>query len=209
MYTDYQIDTYLSERFSFVDIPLDDLGLTFTPLGDFADQFSGANELFSFLPNYEASRFVDIVEDEGLFLAPDITTNGVNEETTALYVSFDFSTEFNEFPIDLNVGVRYEDTDVRAYSVQPGILALNYRHAEELRPLFDDTATAQELGGGYTRVLPNFDFSMELTGEVKTRFSYSRTLARAGISAMFPSTNIDARPDGPFNASQGLSLIHI
>ncbi|QHJ10005.1 hypothetical protein FX988_00214 [Paraglaciecola mesophila] len=203
MYTDYQIDTYLSERFSFVDIPLDNLGLTFTPLGDFADQFSGANELFSFIPNYEASRFVDIVEDEGLFLAPDITTNGVNEETTALYVSFDFSTEFNEFPIDLNVGVRYEDTDVSAYSVQPGILALNYRHAEELRPLFDDTATAQELSGGYNRVLPNFDFSMELTGEIKTRFSYSRTLARAGISAMFPSTNIDARPDGPFNASQG------
>ncbi|GAA69289.1 MULTISPECIES: TonB-dependent receptor [unclassified Pseudoalteromonas] len=203
MYTDYQIDTYLSEQFSFVDIPLDNLGLTFDEQGDFADEFSGSDQLFPFIPRYSANDFVDIVRDEGLFIEPNISTNGVEEQTLAIYVSFDLKTEFNDIPIDMNVGVRYEDTDVTGYSVKPGVVAFNYRHAEELRPVFAATATPQELEGGYTRILPNFDISADLDDGFKTRFSYSRTLARAGIGGMFPSTTINARPEGPFNASQG------
>ncbi|ARD22381.1 TonB-dependent receptor [Shewanella japonica] len=203
MNTDYTIDTRLSEVFSFVDVPLDDLDLGFIPLGDTADQFPGANNLFPYISQYDVHQFIDIVKAEGLFAEPNIKTNGVNEETLAAYLSFDFDTEFNDMPVKMNVGVRYEDTDVTAYSVQNGIIAMNYRHAQELRPVYDDTPTAEELTGSYTRILPNFDFNMSVTDELVTRFSYSRTLSRAGISAMFPATNVSARPGGPFNASQG------
>ncbi|WP_119969223.1 TonB-dependent receptor [Shewanella japonica] len=203
MNTDYTIDTRLSEVFSFVDVPLDDLDLGFIPLGDTADQFPGANNLFPYISQYDVHQFIDIVKAEGLFAEPNIKTNGVNEETLAAYLSFDFDTEFNDMPVKMNVGVRYEDTDVTAYSVQNGIIAMNYRHAQELRPVYDDMPTAEELTGSYTRILPNFDFNMSVTDELVTRFSYSRTLSRAGISAMFPATNVSARPGGPFNASQG------
>ncbi|MEZ9138785.1 MULTISPECIES: TonB-dependent receptor [unclassified Shewanella] len=203
MNTDYTIDTRLSEVFSFVDVPLNDLDLGFIPLGDTADQFPGANQLFPYISQYDVNQFIDIVKNEGLFAEPNIKTNGVNEETFAAYLSFDFDTEFNDMPVKMNVGVRYEDTDVTAYSVQNGIIAMNYRHAQELRPVYDDTPTADELSGSYTRILPNFDFNMSVTDEIVTRFSYSRTLSRAGVSAMFPATNVSARPGGPFNASQG------
>ncbi|WP_096739516.1 TonB-dependent receptor [Pseudoalteromonas atlantica] len=203
MYTDYQIDTYLSEQFSFVDIPLDSLGLTFDDAAGFADGFSGSDQLFPYMPRYSAHDFVDIVKNEGLFLEPNVSTNGVQEQTMAFYVSLDVSTEFNNIPIDMNVGVRYESTDVTGYSVKPAIIALNYRHAEELRPVYADEATPQELEGEYTRILPNLDLSADLDNGYKARFSYSRTLARAGIDAMFPSTTINARPGGPFDASQG------
>ncbi|MCL1143198.1 TonB-dependent receptor [Shewanella gaetbuli] len=203
MNTDYSVDTRLSEVFSFVDVPLTDLDLGFIPLGNTADQFPGANQLFPYISQYDVNQFIDIVKSEGKFAEPNIKTNGVNEETFAAYVSFDFDTEFHDMPVKMNVGVRYEDTDVTAYSVQNGIIAMNYRHAQELRPVYNDTATSEELTGSYTRILPNFDFNISVTDELMARFSYGRTLSRAGISAMFPATNVNARPGGPFNASQG------
>ncbi|WP_440875951.1 TonB-dependent receptor [Thalassotalea sp. PLHSN55] len=203
MRTEYQIDTYLSEVFSFVDVPLDDLDLTFIPLGDTADEFSGANLLFPEIPQYSVHQFIDIVEANGVYTEPSIKTNGIEEDTTSLYLSFDFDTEFNDMPVRVNAGVRYESTDVRAYSVQQGVLAMNYRHSQELRAVEDGVFAEQDLTGEYSRVLPNFDFSMNVTDEVVTRFSYSRTLSRASISAMFPSTTLNARPGGPFNATQG------
>ena len=193
-----------SGSFFFVDIPLDNLDLTFVPLGSTGDQFSGQSELFPLLPEYSANQFIDIVKNEGLFGAPNVTTNGVEEETNSLYVSFDFETEFNDMPVDLNVGVRYEKTDVTAFTVQEGITALNYRNVEELEIRFDGVMAAQSVEGEYTRILPNFDFSMEVTEDIVTRFSYSTTIGRAGLGSLFPGTNLLApRPEGPFRASQG------
>jgi TonB-dependent receptor len=203
MNTDYTVDTRLSEVFSFVDVPLTDLDLGFIPLGNTADQFPGASQLFPYISQYDVNQFIDIVKSEGKFAEPNIKTNGVNEETFAAFVSFDFDTEFHDLPVKMNVGVRYEDTDVTAYSVQNGIIAMNYRHDQELRPVYNDTATSEKLTGSYTRILPNFDFNISVTDELMARFSYGRTLSRAGISAMFPATNVNARPGGPFNASQG------
>jgi TonB-dependent receptor len=203
MFTDYKIDTYLSEQFSFVDIPIDSLGLEFEDTSGFLDEFSGSDQLFPFIPRYSAQDFVDIVKSEGLFREPNLTTNGVSEETLAFYVSLDIKTEFNDIPIDMNVGVRYEQTDVTGYSLQKGILGLNYRTSEELRAAYDSVVRPQELEGEYTRILPNLDLSANLDNGYMARFSYSRTLARAGIGAMFPSTNINVRPGGPFKASQG------
>ncbi|WP_394174112.1 TonB-dependent receptor [Thalassotalea litorea] len=201
--TEYEVDTYLSEVFSFVDVPLDNLDLDFIELGDTADQFPGTENLFPLIPQYNVHQFIDIVAAEGKFVEPSIRTNGISEDTTALYVSVDVDTEFNDMPVKMNAGVRYESTDVTAYSIQNGIVAMNYRHVQELRPVFDDMPSEQSLSGDYTRILPNLDVSMTITDELVTRFSYSRTLARAGISAMFPATVVNARPGGPFNASQG------
>ncbi|MCF2946984.1 TonB-dependent receptor [Paraglaciecola aquimarina] len=202
--TDYQVDTYRSGSFFFVNVPLTNLDLTFIPLGDTGDQFSGADQLFPLVPQYSANQFIDIVKAEGQFGAPNITTNGITEKTDAIYVKFDFQTEFNEMPVDMNVGVRYEKTDVSAYSVQDGIVALNYRNVEELEVIDDNIQAAQSLDGGYSRILPNFDLSLEATDDIVTRFSYSRTIGRPGIGSMFPGTSLNApRPEGPFRASQG------
>ncbi len=203
-HTDYTVDTFLSTRFAFVDVPLNNLDLSFVPLGDTADQFSGTDQLFPLIPQYDVNQFVDIVRQEGQFQEPNIVTNGIGEKTLAAFLSFNINAEFNDIPMVLNVGVRYEDTDVTAYSIQPGIVDLNYRNLQEVEVLFDTEATPQELEGNYTRILPNLDFSAQISKDVKARFSYSTTLARAGISAMFPSLNINnSRPGGPFIATQG------
>lgn len=202
--TEFEVITNNSGSFFFVNVPLTNLDLSFIDLGDTADQFSGQGNLFPLLPQYSANQFIDIVRDEGQFGAPNVATNGVTEETDSLYVKFDFETEFNGLDVDLNVGVRYEKTDVSSFTVQQGISALNYRNVEELAIVFDGTPAAQSVTGKYTRVLPNFDFSLNATEEIITRFSYSRTIGRPGIGSLYPGTNLLApRPEGPFRASQG------
>ncbi len=202
--TESEVITNNSSSFFFVNIPLTNLDLNFVPLGDTADQFTGQNNLFPLIPQYSANQFIDIVKAEDQFGAPNVATNGVTEETDSLYIKFDFKTEFNDLDVDLNVGVRYEKTDVSSFTVQQGISALNYRNVEELSVVFDGSPAAQSVTGNYTRVLPNFDFALNVTEEIVTRFSYSRTIGRPGLGSLFPGTNLLApRPEGPFRASQG------
>ncbi|MFC3120316.1 TonB-dependent receptor [Agaribacter flavus] len=202
--TKVEVDTARRGEFGFVNIPLGSLDITTRPIGDAADQFPGQENLFPVFLRYDASDFIDIVTAEGQLTNPNISENGVTEETDALYVSFDFETEFNELPVNLNVGVRYEDTDVSSFTVAQGIQALNFRNDQELQVIFDGVEAEQSISGGYTRVLPNFDFSMEVTEDIVTRFSYSSTIGKPGLGFLFPGTNLNApRPRGPFRASQG------
>ncbi|WP_049720986.1 TonB-dependent receptor [Gilvimarinus polysaccharolyticus] len=202
--TTYDVDAYSTLTFEFVNADISSLDLDVNPLGDFGDQLDGADQLLPFLVSYDAKEFIDILDAQGDYYVAPPTINKVEEETLAAYVTFNFETEFNGFPIALNAGVRYEDTDTSGTSIQNGITNLNYRNTEELQVLYDDTPSAQTLTGGYTRFLPNLDVKIDLNESLVGRFSYSKTLARPDVSAMFPATQISvARPNGPFNATQG------
>ncbi|MGA9659426.1 MAG: TonB-dependent receptor [Asticcacaulis sp.] len=201
--TNYKIDTALSATFSFVNVPLTNLDLTFQPLGSTADQFNGANKLFPQIPFYSAQQFVDIVEANGQYALNPPVLNGVEELTSAAYVSFDFATDFNNMPVNANLGLRYEKTDVTAYSIQQGVTGLNFRHSQELQIIYDGVAAKQTLTGSYSELLPNMDINMSLRDDLVIRGSYSKTIARSSISSMFPATTLTARPGGPYNASQG------
>ncbi|WP_078084070.1 TonB-dependent receptor, partial [Microbulbifer mangrovi] len=203
--TDYQVDAYDSQSFAFVDLgDLASLGIDFEQRGDFGDQIGSNSGLFPLLADYEASDFIDAVKASGQYFQATPTFDKVTEETLAAFVTADFETEFNGYPVRLNAGVRFEDTEVTGTSIQNGILGLSFWHDEELREINDDTPSADTLDGDYTRFLPNLDASISLTEELVARASFSRTLSRADISAMFPSTSLDvSRPGGPFNASQG------
>ncbi|QKX17553.1 TonB-dependent receptor [Microbulbifer sp. YPW1] len=203
--TDYRVDAYDSQSFAFVDLgDLASLGIDFEQRGDFGDQMGSNSGLFPLLADYEASDFIDAVKASGQYFQATPTFDKVTEETLAAFVTADFETEFNGYPVRLNAGVRFEDTEVTGTSIQNGILGLSFWHDEELREINDDTPSADTLDGDYTRFLPNLDASISLTEELVARASFSRTLSRADISAMFPSTSLDvSRPGGPFNASQG------
>ncbi|WP_105101547.1 TonB-dependent receptor [Microbulbifer pacificus] len=203
--TDYQVDVYESQSFAFVDLgDLQALGIKFEDLSDFGDQMGNNSGLFPLLGDYEASDFIDAVKASQQYYEATPTFDKVSEETLAAYVAMDFETEFNGYPVRLNTGLRFEDTEVVGTSIQNGILGLSYWHDEELREVNDDMPSADTLEGDYTRFLPNLDASIDLTDDIVARASYSRTLSRADISAMFPSTSLDvSRPGGPFNASQG------
>jgi iron complex outermembrane receptor protein len=203
-YTDYKVDTLLSATFRFVNVPLGGLDFSFVPRGSTLDQFKGADQLFPQIPIYSATEFVGIVEDAGLFAIDPPALNGVREKTKSAFMSFDLETDFNAMPVKINAGIRYEKTNVSAYTVQNGIVALNFRHPQELQVIRDTTPARQELKGDYDVFLPNVDFRIDLTDDLVARASYSKTIARSSLSAMFPATNfLNSLPGGPFIVSQG------
>ncbi|RME62527.1 MAG: TonB-dependent receptor [Alphaproteobacteria bacterium] len=209
-YTSYDVNTLRSATFAFVDpqfagvnLDISGLDLQFNPIGKTANKFSGSENLFPLLVQYRASDLIDIIRDAGLFFENPPTTNSVGEDTIAGYASVDLESEFNSMPVRMNAGVRFEHTNVTSVSVQPGIIGLNFRQPEELQVIRETEATPQKLKGQYSRVLPNVDIDIEPIDDLVFRASYSQTLTRADISALFPSINVGARPMGPFNASRG------
>lgn len=194
-YTDYTVDTAQFATFAFVDIPLDGLDLSFVD--------SGYANMFPQIPRYRVTNFIDIVEQEGLFFENPPQLDGVNEVTTAYFVSADFDTEFNNMPLKANAGVRYEETDVDAYSVQEGIFGFNFRNEVALQTIFDGVEAPQFLSSGYSVFLPNVAVSLEPKEDLLVKASYSKTIARSNIGSMFPGQSVSGRVGGPFNASQG------
>ncbi|WP_341938281.1 TonB-dependent receptor [Marinimicrobium sp. C2-29] len=202
--TEYNVDAYRTATFSFVNADLTDLDLNFYDRDNFGDDLGDTSGLFPYLTDYDAADFIDILDQQGDFFVNPPTINRIMEETTAAYVALDLETEFNDLPVTINAGLRYEDTDTEGTSVQNGFVDLYYRNTEELYVVPGETPSEQTLKGGYTRFLPNLDVKVDLSEDWVTRFSYSKTLARPDVSAMFPATQINVvRPNGPFNATQG------
>ncbi|AMJ93361.1 TonB-dependent receptor [Alteromonas stellipolaris] len=159
---------------------------------------------FEFLPIYSANDFLDLVREQSLYNEADVRRNGISEETTAVFLSFDFVTDFNNMPINASFGVRYEETDVESYSVQRPVVGFNWITPIQLAKVLAAEELTETLEGDYEQFLPNLDISMEITDDLVARFSYSKTIARSSIGAMFPATSLDLhRAGGPFRASQG------
>ncbi|CAB9493628.1 TonB-dependent receptor [Alteromonas macleodii] len=159
---------------------------------------------FEFIPVYSADQFISLTKEQGLYIEPNKSLNGIEENTTSAYLSFDFITEFNDMEVRANFGVRYEETDVESYSINRPVIGFNWLTPLEMSKVFADTEVFETLEGSYEHFLPNLDFSLNVTDDIVTRFAYSKTVARSDITAMFPATSLNNHlATGPFRASQG------
>lgn len=117
----------------------------------------------------------------GLCASENWTTDRrTSEDTTAVYVQADFDLETNTGkPLDLRVGLRYEETDITSSALSPDYTGLNWNAGNEIalvRLGNDSTITTFE--GKYDYWLPNLDASVDITDTLVARFSWGRTLAR-------------------------------
>lgn len=118
----------------------------------------------------------------------------VNEETMAFYVQFNFETEFNDFPISMVVGLRYEDTDVTSNSLERPATNLVWLSGSEWSYIFADSESFSDGTGNTSEFLPNFDLAIDITDDIIGRFSYSRSMTRPNISALRSATSFGASP---------------
>ena len=112
------------------------------------------------------------------------------EETTAVYVQANMSTEWGDMPVDMRLGLRYEETDVTSDALAPNYTSLVWVAGNELT-LTQDGSTFTTGTGSYDFVLPNFDFSIDLTDSVIARFSMSKTLTRPNYDAIQGGLTLD------------------
>ena len=137
-------------------------------------------------------------------IVPAEDRSQIGEESLAIFVNAIMEWEIGDLPARLNVGLRWENTDVRGTSFQNLPIALQTTSPTEQQVLQSANVVDYTLAGKYDEILPAVDFSLETTEDTMLRFSYGKSLARPDLNALRPSLTIaDTRPFGPFNAVQG------
>ncbi len=152
----------------------------------------------------------------GYCASTDWTTDlRTTEETTAAYLQFNWTGDIASIPANLQVGLRYEETDVTSAALDTVYDGSSWVGAgNELnitRALDQDGNVIQSFTnvlGSYDVTLPSFDFDIEPWQDVVLRASVSETITRpsyndikGGLSPngtqFFPNTRPQASSGNP------------
>jgi TonB-dependent receptor len=112
------------------------------------------------------------------------TDSLVQEDTQAVYAQFAWNFEIGSMPSHLVVGARYEETDVASLNSILVPTALLWQDDNDFQVVRPTTATLVSGDGDYNNLLPNLDFDIGISDSLKARFSYSKTIARAGYGTL-------------------------
>ncbi|HKE95384.1 MAG TPA: TonB-dependent receptor [Povalibacter sp.] len=116
--------------------------------------------------------------------------NRVEEDTNAVYFQIGLKSELGAMPVNLLLGVRYEDTDVTStsYLIAPRGLIWQDNNDFSLAP--GTTVQPFAADAQYDHILPSLDFDIDLTDTLKGRVSYSKTIARPQYNQMRSSISV-------------------
>jgi TonB-dependent receptor len=136
------------------------------------------------------------------------------EEQLAVYAQLNLDMVWGNMPVNLDVGLRYEETDVASQAQVPIVDRLDWITGNEVPAVTAQDADGNavlgftELTGKYDHLLPNVDFNIEFIEDVLFRASYSETIGRPGYEAIQGGVTVASpcRVDGcdAFSGNPGL-----
>lgn len=126
----------------------------------------------------------------------------ITEDVFAAYVQFDTIFEVAGRDAYLNVGLRYEHTDVTSDTQSSPTAAVIWQGNNDFALASATSADGFSSAASYSNLMPNVDFAVDLTSDVKLRASYSRTIARATYDNLFASDSANT-PSGPTALASG------
>src|SRR5690606_24070231 len=104
------------------------------------------------------------------------------EETTSVYLQSALYFEVADMPVDINLGVRYEKTDVTSDVVQQVEDIIVWSNPTEWQLRFvPGGAQPVSFTGEHDVTLPNIDIKVEVTDEIIARMSMGKTITRAPL----------------------------
>lgn len=112
----------------------------------------------------------------------------IDESVLAAYGELVLDGEVGDMPMQVVVGLRYEETDVESASVQSIPIAKDWASDNDFTTRFGSVGVVSQKHS-YDNLLPNVDFSLDLTDEIKVRASMSKTIARPELGNMFVDTS--------------------
>lgn len=124
----------------------------------------------------------------------------IQEDVTSLYAQFDTAFSIADKDAALNVGLRYESTDVTSKTQSTPTGAIIWQGNNDFATVAGAATDGITLTSSYDNFLPNVDFSVDLTSDMKLRTSYSKTIARAVYGDLFASDEANT-PAGPTGLS--------
>jgi TonB-dependent receptor len=130
----------------------------------------------------------------------------VNEVTDAIFVQSEWDFDIGRFPARMNVGVRYEKTDVTSTVRQRVERQVNWVSASEWIMQYEPQTSASflSLSGSHNVFLPNLDLRVDLMEDVVGRFSVGKSIARAPLGALAGGRSLSGSPrPGSRSGGQG------
>ena len=120
------------------------------------------------------------------------TDNVISEDVVSLYGEGILDGEVAGRPMQVVVGLRWEQTDVEALAVQSIPLYKEWTSDNDHATVFSPEPQAVAQTFDYSNLLPSLDFSVDATDNLKARASFSKTIARAPYPGMFVDTTADS-----------------
>jgi TonB-dependent receptor len=119
----------------------------------------------------------------------------IQEKTWAAFVRASFQVDVAGRPFHFAAGVRNERTDVSSSGVGRLPILLTFSDADPtlLSTTYSPTQPITT-ESKYSYLLPSLDMKLEVTPDIHTRFSASRTLTRPAINFLTPVLNVGALP---------------
>ena len=173
-------------------------------LTGFLDQFDfgGAGispgYTYSFSFDEALSRTLNYYGTEGFPLLSNLAPQPVfvEEETTSLYVNTSWEFEFGDYILDVNAGLRYEETEVESPGQRRVVDRIVWNGGSEWRTEFANGGafTVENFSGDYDVLLPMFDLRMDVTDDVVTRLSWGKSISRAAPGQLLGGESITGFP---------------
>ncbi len=165
--------------------------------GDLIKAFDVPGEFDDFTPRSGGYGFIAdprALYDAALKLYPGIPTgtesslsfdNIVKEDTTAAYFQFSLSGEVGKMPFDVLTGLRYEKTESESSSLVNTVY-FRWEDNNDIISYVDGSQPAKPFSADneYDFLLPSLDFTLHLRDDLIGRFSFSKTIARAGLGSL-------------------------
>lgn len=140
------------------------------------------------LMQWAVDTYATPANDYQLFYEPEFSTdNTIEEDTIAAYFQVDMEGELGGMETHLRAGLRYEQTDVFSNSNMRVPLHLLWEDNNDFQDILSGDITPIAEEADYDHVLPSFDFDINLKDDLKARFSYSKTIARAAYGDLAAS----------------------
>ncbi|MEL7387046.1 MAG: TonB-dependent receptor [Pseudomonadota bacterium] len=205
---------------SFTEIFPDGM-FTYNDTGDMLDQFSGGGSALE--PNYYYTySFEEALARQLAYLNEDLLGDNqysidpfydgidsesyVEEKTQSFYVNSLWEFEVANYFVQINAGLRYEDTDVTSTVRQRVESQVNWVSASEWIMQYETGGTDNfyQEEGNYDIWLPNIDLKVEITDELVGRVSWGKTMARAPLGNLAGGRSLTGSPKpGARTGSQG------
>ena len=119
--------------------------------------------------------------------------NFVEEKTKAAYFQVELDGELGGMRTNTRLGVRYETTDVVSTSVIAVPESIEWQANNDFRIVLSDEQQPFTEKARYSYILPNLDFSIDLTEELKGRVSFGKSIARAPYGNLYAGPGRSSR----------------
>ena len=129
--------------------------------------------------------YFDTITDRRHLDQGSVSRSSVEENTNSIYLSSLWDFDVADLPVQINVGFRYEQTDVTSHVLQPIPTEVWWKGGSEWHTQNapgDNTVYMVE--ADHDVFLPMIDIKVDLTDDIVARASWGKTITRAPLGAL-------------------------